>query len=90
MARGLFAEVIPFVVDASGVWGPSATKWVSQLLNKAVEEGFIDECDVHHERLRIRYAVAHALHKCNAAMWYDFNHRNPTAPRLQSPWFTEW
>jgi hypothetical protein len=90
MARGMHAEVIPFVVDASGVWGPSATKWVSQLLNKAVEEGFIHESDVRQERRRIRYAVAHALHKGNAAMWYDYNHRNPTAPRLQSPWFTEW
>ncbi len=46
------------VVNASGV---CATKWVSQLLNKAVEEGCIYESDVRQE--------ARALHKGNAAMW---------------------
>ena len=71
------AEVIPFVVDASGVWGPSATKWVSEVLNKAAEEGFIREDDVGQERRRIRFAVAHALHKGNSAMWHEYSHKLP-------------
>ena len=84
------AEVVPFVVDASGVWGPSATKWVSEVLNKAAEEGFIREDDVGQERRRIRFAVAHALHKGNSAMWHEYSHKNATAPRQQSLYFTGW
>ena len=84
------AEVIPFVVDASGVWGPSATKWVAEVLNKAAEEGFIREDDVGQERRRMRFAVAHALHKGNSALWHEYSHKNAAAPRQQSLYFTGW
>ena len=90
MAGDYQAEVIPFVVDATGVWGPSATKWVSEVLNKAAEEGFIREDDVRQERRRMRFAVAHALHKGNSAMWHEYSHKNPDAPRQQSLYFTGW
>ena len=91
IASEMQAEVIPFVVDATGVWGPSATtRWVSELLNKAAEEGFIGEWEVREEKRRIRFAVAHALHKGNSAMWHEYCHKNSEAPRQQSPYFTGW
>jgi hypothetical protein len=87
-AVAIGAEVVPFALDSTGVWGPSATQWLVRMLSDLKLDGE----DREVERRRLQYLVAHRLHRGNAAMAREYANRNKREriPLVPSVHFRSW
>ena len=87
-AEAIGAEVVPFALDSTGVWGPCATQWLVRMLRDLNLDG--EGRDV--ERRRLQYLVAHRLHRGNAAMAREYANRNKREriPLVPSVHFRSW
>ena len=91
MADRFVAELVPFALDSTGAWGTCASRWADNLLRSLLKEGSLDDDDVEVERRRLRYLVAHTLHRGNAATARDHSNRNRgRASFIPSQHFQSW